>query len=447
MIDDKKTIFALATAPGKSGVAIIRISGKNSLDSIKYLTNQDIPPARKAALRDLLHPLSKELIDQAIIIFFPGPKSFTGEDIVELHIHGSRAIINILIKLLSNFNNFRIANPGEFAKRAFLNGRMDLTAAEGLADLIEAETTIQQRQAIRQMQGNLSDIYEEWKNKLIRSLALLEAYIDFPDEDIPDDILNDLEDLTSELKKNIAKHLNDNHKGEIIRRGIYVAILGAPNVGKSTLLNYLAKREVAIVSNIAGTTRDALEVNLDLNGYPVTIIDTAGIRESKDIIEKEGIRRAFTKAEEADIKIIMFASDQPESINEDILKIIDDETIILVNKIDCQQVINTENLNKSHNKLLISIEKNIGLEEFLDKLSGLIEEKFSPASDPLITRERHRILLEKCLEVINYFNMEKELELACEDLRIAARYLGQITGHINVETILDEIFRNFCIGK
>lgn len=441
MLDDKKTIFALATAPGKSGVAIIRISGIYALDSIKILTNQDLPEARKAVLRNLLHPQSKELIDQAVVIFFPGPKSFTGEDIVELHIHGSRAIINILIKLLSNFNNFRIANPGEFAKRAFLNGRMDLTAAEGLADLIEAETIIQQRQAIRQMQGNLANIYEEWKNKLIRSLALLEAYIDFPDEDIPDDILNDLENLTQELRLNIEKHLNDNHKGEIIRRGIYVAILGAPNVGKSSLLNYLAKRDVAIVSNIAGTTRDALEVNLDLNGYPVTIVDTAGIRESKDSIEKEGIKRAFTKAEEADIKIIMFASDQPESLSDEIVKMIDEQSIILINKIDCGQILNMDKAME------ISIEKNIGLEHFLDKLSNLIEEKFSLASDPLITRERHRALLSKCLEALSYFSMEKELELACEDLRIAARYLGQITGHIDVETILDEIFRNFCIGK
>ncbi len=442
MLDDKKTIFALATSPGRSGVAIIRISGEHALEALKHLTQAPLPEARKAALRDLINPISKDLIDQAIVLFFPGPNSFTGENIVELHIHGSRAIINELIKLLSDFSNFRLANPGEFAKRAFLNGRMDLTSSEGLADLIDSETSIQHKQAIRQMQGKLGNIYESWKKELIRTLALIEAYIDFPDEDIPESVIDEVQQNVEKLKLNMQKHLNDGHRGEIIRRGIYVVILGAPNVGKSSLLNYLAKRDVAIVSNIAGTTRDILEVNLDLKGYPVTIADTAGIRESEDQIEKEGINRAIRKAENADIKIIMLSAIDPQNaLNVDSL--IDENSIVILNKIDLA----LKNDNKYKNLLEISVEKNIGLDLLLEKLSNLIENKFSPSIDPLITRERHRTQIHKCLDALNYFDINKDLELACEDLRITARSLGQIIGNIDVEVILDEIFRNFCIGK
>ena len=442
MLNDGKTIFALATAPGKSGVAIIRISGSDSIACIKRLTIESIPEARKAVLRNLIHPDTKQLIDQAIIIVFPGPNSFTGEDIVELHIHGSRAVINIIIKLLSQFNNFRTANPGEFAKRAFLNGRMDLTAAEGLGDLIEAETSIQQQQAIRQMQGQLANIYDRWKQQLIHVLALIEAYLDFPEDDIPEHVIQEVYNEVTVLSKQINHHLDDQHRGEIIRRGIYVAILGAPNVGKSSLLNYLARRDVAIVSNIAGTTRDVIEVNLDLSGYPVTIADTAGIRESKDLIELEGIERALNRAENADIKIIMLAADDPNSLNEEITSIIDDNSLVLINKIDQRHDAIT-----LPQAIQISVNENIGLDDFIAKLSGLIAEKFSPAADPLITRERHRYHLNRCAEALSYFSLDKPLELACEDLRLAAYALGQIVGIIDVETILDEIFRNFCIGK
>jgi tRNA modification GTPase len=442
MLDDKKTIFALATPPGKSGVAIIRISGPDAISCLNQITKTSIPEPRKAALRAIINPLTDQLIDQAIIIIFPGPNSFTGEDIVELHIHGSRAVINILIKLLSKFTNFRLANPGEFSKRAFLNGKMDLTAAEGLNDLIESETLIQQQQAMRQMQGNLANIYENWKQNLIRILALIEAYLDFPDDDIPANVIDEVNENVASLYKKIGTHLNDQHRGEILRRGIYVAILGAPNVGKSSLLNYLAKRDVAIVSNIAGTTRDIIEVNLDLAGFPVTIADTAGIRESQDLIEKEGIIRALQRAENADIKIIMLAADDMDSFNNEISSIIDSNSIILINKIDQKN-----NLSSIENAIEISVNQNIGLEFFIEKLSSIIEDKFSPSSDPVITRERHRYHLNKCYEALSYFTLNKPLELASEDLRIAARSLGQIVGVIDVETILDEIFINFCIGK
>lgn len=442
MLDDKKTIFALATAPGKSGVAVIRISGENAFSCIKILTKLDPPQPRKAVLRDIINPHNNQIIDKSIIIIFPSPHSFTGENIVEFHIHGSRAVINMLMSILNEFNNFRLANPGEFAKRAFLNGKMDLTAAEGLSDLIEAETAIQQQQAIRQMQGNLSQLYDKWKKSLIHVLALLEAYIDFPDEDIPDIILNEVQVEIDSISIEIKNHLNDKNKGEIIRKGIYVTIVGAPNVGKSTLLNYLAKKDVAIVSNIAGTTRDIIEVHLDLGGFPVTIADTAGIRDSEDPIEIEGIKRAKQRSQDADIKLVMIAADDVNSYNQEILSLIDKNTITLVNKID-----KNPNFIDLDNSIKIAIKQNIGLDIFLDKLTNLITNKFSPSIDPIITRERHRYHLTKCLEHLSYFSMDIDLELACEDLRLAARSLGQIVGVIDVETILDEIFINFCIGK
>lgn len=440
MIEDRKTIFALATPPGKSGVAIIRISGNEAFHCLDFLIKGPKPKLRYASLQTLINHTTNQVIDKAIILTFSAENSFTGENIVELHIHGSRAIINILMKLLADMDNFRLANPGEFAKRAFLNGKMDLTAAEGLADLIEAETLIQQQQAMRQVEGKLANIYDNWRKKLISILALIEAFLDFPDDDIPEDIIFEINTEVNRLKFDIDKHLNDSHKGEILRRGINVAILGAPNVGKSSLLNYLAKKDVAIVSNIAGTTRDVIEVNLDLDGYPVTIADTAGIRESQDIIEQEGINRALKRAENADIKIIMLAADDPNSFNLNVLDMANEDTIILLNKIDKQQ-------NTLDRAINISIEKNIGLDLFLEKLLDLVVEKFSPSADPVITRERHRYFLKACYECLDRFSLENQLELASEDLRLAARALGQIVGTIDVDQILDEIFAKFCIGK
>lgn len=448
MFDDQKTIFALATPTGKSGVAIIRISGDKALDCLKYLitdSSSNLEP-RKAYLKTLTNPNTNQIIDKAVILIFPAPNSFTGENIVELHIHGSRAVINILIKLLSSFDNYRLANPGEFSKRSFLNGKMDLTAAEGLADLIESETLVQQQQAMKQMQGNLANLYDDWKKRLIHILALIEAYIDFPEEDdLSPGIIEQVNNEVISLKNHISNHLNDQHRGEILRRGIYVAIIGYPNVGKSSLLNYIAKRDVVIVSNLAGTTRDVIEVNLDLAGYPVTIADTAGIRESLDEIEKEGINRALKRAESADIKIIMISADDPNSFNSDILSMIDKNSIVILNKIDKNHNIN--DLPELYNAVKISVNEDIGLDQLLNRLSLLIEEKFSPSSDPFITRERHRNHLNNCYESLSYFSLDNQLELACEDLRLAARALGQIIGIIDVETILDEIFINFCIGK
>ena len=297
---------------------------------------------------------------------------------------------------------------------------------------------MQQKQAMRQVQGELANLYDSWKSTLIHALALIEAYIDFPEDDVPDFVINEVNQSVELMKKSLHAHLNDQHRGEILRRGIHVAIIGAPNVGKSSLLNYLAKRDVAIVSSIAGTTRDVIEVNLDLAGYPVKIVDTAGIRESIDEIEQEGINRALIQAENADIKIIMLANDDETS--KDIVSMADNNSIILLNKIDKSGF-------SFKNAIKISIQENIGLDLFLNELSQLIHDKFSPSSEPLLTRERHRQYLNSCYECLDHFNLNNHLELACEDLRMAARSLGYIVGIIDVETILDEIFINFCIGK
>lgn len=438
MLDDKKTIFALATVPGKSGVAVIRISGPNAFDCILPISKKPLPLVRQATLRHLFNPITNSIIDQAIIIIFEAPDSFTGENIVELQIHGSKAIINILLKILASIENYRLANPGEFARRAFLNGKMDLTAAEGLADLIEAETLVQQQQAMRLVEGELGNLYQTWKNEVISCLALIEAYIDFPDEDIPEDTATIVEKKIQELITSLKKHLENNRRGEVIRNGIQVAILGVPNVGKSSLLNYLAKRDVAIVSDIAGTTRDIIEINLDLNGYPVTIADTAGIRESEDFVEKEGVSRALRYAKNTDIKIVMFSEDSP--LSEEMKELIDKDTILLKNKVDTTSITKNDFLE-------ISVKNDLGLDVFLEKLSELIELKFSPSSEPVLTRERHRQFLNIALEHLLRFDLNNPLELASEDLRLAARALGQVVGVIDVEMILDEVFRNFCIGK
>ena len=438
MINDKKTIYALATVPGKSGVAVIRVSGPNAFDCVEPLSKKPLPQLRQATLRHLFNPITNQLIDQAIIIIFESPDSFTGENIVEFQIHGSKAIINIMLKILASFENYRLAEAGEFAKRAFLNQKMDLTAAEGLADLIEAETLIQQQQAIRIFEGKLGDLYNTWKKDIINCLALLEAYIDFPEEDIPEDTANSVNTLLLKLINNIKAHLDNNNKGEVIRNGIQVAILGAPNVGKSSLINYLANRDVAIVSDIAGTTRDIIEINLDLKGYPVTIADTAGIRESEDFIEREGVNRALNYANKTDLKLLMFSDELP--ISSEMKKIIDKDTILVKNKVD-------NGISEDNDFIEISIKNNLGLEKLLAKLLELIENKFSPSSEPTLTRERHRKYLEICLEHLQRFDLNNPLELACEDLRLATRALGHIVGFIHVETILDEIFRKFCIGK
>ena len=429
-----ETIFGLASGLGKSGVAVIRISGKAATDALAAL-GVATPKPRQAELKTL--KINGESIDRALVLYFKAPHSFTGEDVVELHTHGSRAVVKKLFEVLSSLPETRLAEPGEFSRRAFLNEKMDLTEAEGLADLIDAETTAQARQAMRQMEGELGKLYEKWRVAIIKNLANMEAYIDFPDEDLPQSLKDEITKGLQKFRAEIKTHLNDNHRGEKIREGIYVVILGAPNVGKSSLLNYLAKRDAAIVSDIAGTTRDVIEVNLEIAGLPVTIADTAGLRESGDVIENEGIKRALQRAERADLKILMLdANDHLADTS-----LADENTIILLNKIDAAQP------EKKKSDVEVSINTGQGMDKFMQLLEQKLAERFALSEAPLITRQRHREALAEAVGCLDNISFDNPIELVAEDLRHAAFNIGRITGRIDVEDILDKIFSSFCIGK
>ncbi len=387
-----------------------------------------------------------------MLVYFPGPNSFTGEDVAEFHIHGGRAVIAGFLEALSKLPGLRSALPGEFTRRAFDNGKMDLTAAEGLADLINAETEAQRRQALRQMEGRLADLYEGWRKEIITAMAYIEADIDFADEEIPDDVSTRVSPIIEKLYPRIRDHLGDGFKGERIRDGLQVVILGQPNIGKSTLLNFLSKRDVAIVSDIAGTTRDVLDVHLDIKGFPVTISDTAGLRASGDVIEAEGIRRAEDRARTADIKIILLDAKAWPHIPYMLDNQIDTNTIILINKTDLHPV--SEDGLSGHGLacitvLPISATEESGLDAFLSRLSSEVEQRMELTDTPNLTRVRHQVALTECLDHLNRFRegSGKELALLAEDLRMAARSLGAITGRVDVEDILDVIFTEFCIGK
>jgi len=446
-----ETIFATATAPLKSGVAVIRISGASAGEALDRLTNCKRPKPRYASLNKIYNPETKEQIDEALILWFEAPASFTGEDVAELHVHGGRAVVVELLTCLGNMKNLRIAEPGEFSRRAFLNGKMDLTQAEGLADLIDAETKMQAKLALRQKQGELGNLYEYWREEILVLLAYIEAYIDFPDEEIPADVIEKIENNVEVLSASITTHLADK-RGERLRDGLSIAIIGPPNAGKSSLLNSLAKRDVAIVSEHAGTTRDVIEVHLDLGGYPVNIADTAGIRENAGEIEAEGIRRARIRADSADLKILVFdALDLSGASQEVLLKsfssMIDENAIIVINKMDLIAVNKIPQSIMKLGPILASFEIGEGIEKILLKIKSFAEDNFDSSSGPLITRERHRQLLAEALQSLLSFSFSKPVELASEDLRLAATYIGKITGRINVEEVLDRIFSSFCIGK
>ncbi|KAJ6644834.1 tRNA modification GTPase MnmE [Pseudolycoriella hygida] len=457
-----ETIFAQSSKPGKAGVAIFRISGPKSLQALKCLLadndNLEFIP-RTMYYKKLTDPKNGELIDNALICYFQAPSSFTGEDVVEIYAHGSIAIASLLSRVLLNIADVRLAEPGEFTRRAFLNGKFDLTAAEGVADLIEAETIWQHRQAVRQCGGELEELYNNWKNSLLTIISLLEAYIDFPDEDIPQEVLEEVVSTHQHLKDTIIKHLSDNRRGELLRSGIKLAILGAPNVGKSSLVNFLMQRDIAIVSNIAGTTRDIIEGHLDIAGYPIILQDTAGIRASSDLVELEGINRAINTAKIADIKIIMLDAveilQSPSYLSEldSIIKLIDKDTIILLNKIDLLSnrgkldSLISQLIPLSNNYLKISIKENIGLNELLKNIENIAHNIAGLTETPHITRQRQRAHIEKALEYLENFNIENDLVLATEDVRMVIRSLSNITGKITVEEVLAKIFSNFCIGK
>lgn len=441
------TIFALSTAPGRAGVAVVRISGPNAGMALNVMGPKR-PKPREAAGRRILHPTTGELLDRGIVIWFPGPKSFTGEDAAELHLHGSTAVVRAVLAALAQLPDCRLAEPGEFARRAFDNGKMDLTEAEGLADLIDAETEGQRRQALRQSQGALSAIYESWRATLIEAAGLVEASIDFSDEeDVATDAFTEAHAIVSRLAHDIARHLADDHRGEILRSGFHVVLAGPPNVGKSSLLNALARRDAAIVSEEAGTTRDVIEVRLDLGGLPVIVSDTAGIRDTTAPIEQEGIRRSLSRASQADLVIWLTDIHAPEPALPEDLRVMADRTLLVVNKTDLApggaQPLLPDDM------IAISVRTGAGLDVLQQRLAAIAEARIAPGDTPAITQDRHRRLLEAAREDLATFLREPphDTELRAEDLRRAATALGRITGRIDVEDVLDQVFARFCIGK
>ena len=442
------TIYALSSGPGISGIAVIRISGENTSKVIELMTGKRVPKPRVATLRKINKINTSELIDEGIILWFPGPESYTGEDMAEIQVHGSKAVIDALHSNISKIENCRLAEPGEFTKLAFQNGKISLLKAESIADLISSETEIQRQQAIKIMNGKSSDQFNFLREKLLKILSHVEAKIDFPDEDLPKDILNEIKISSDEILKNIEKILDDEKVGERIREGFKIAILGPTNAGKSSLLNHLSNRDVAIVSEIAGTTRDVIETHLNIDGYPVIVSDTAGIRESKDEIEKKGIKLSLNRAEEADLKLVVVDVKNLE-FTDVLRRLLYENAILVINKSDLlKKDIDPEVKKIDH--VLISIKENKNIDELILKIKNNFKNKFITSDDILITRERHRQHLQQCLDHLKNFNQKKEIadfDKAAEDLRLATRHLGMIVGKVDVEEILGSIFNDFCIGK
>ena len=454
------TIFALSTGPGVSGIAVIRISGQDTSKVIKLMTGKSVPKPRVATLRKINKINTSELIDEGLILWFPGPESYTGEDMAEIQVHGSKAVVDALHSSLSDIENCRLAEPGEFTKLAFQNGKINLLKAESIADLISSETEIQRQQAIKIMNGKSADQFNFLREKLLKILSHVEAKIDFPEEDLPNNLLDEIKNSSDEVINKIKKILNDQKVGERIREGFKIAIVGPTNAGKSSLMNYLSNRDVAIVSEIAGTTRDVIETHLNINGYPVIISDTAGIRDSKDEIEKKGIKLALQKAEESDLKIVVL---HPENL--DFKPFLEDSnsenTIVVLNKSDIKlgkppgigNYFRFNHLGKNLKDINIihtSIKEEENLVDLINAIKEKLKNKFISSDDMLITRERHRQHLQQCLDYLNNFNQKKEIEdydKAAEDLRLATRHLGMIVGKVDVEEILGSIFNDFCIGK
>ncbi len=443
------TIFALSSGQGISGISVIRISGPETKTVISKLTKGNFPEPRVATLKKINKINTNELIDEGILLWFPGPNSYTGEDMAEFHVHGSVSVVLAIQNSISKIENCRIAEPGEFTKIAFQNGKINLLKAESISDLIRSETEMQRQQAVKIMSGINSEIYNFWRSSLLKILANVEAKIDFPDEDLPEKIINEIQSSSSKIKSEIKKVLNDKKVGEIIREGFKIAILGPPNAGKSSLLNYLSRRDAAIVSEVAGTTRDVIEVHLNIDGYPVVLSDTAGIRDSKDEIEKKGINLALKKAENADLNIVVI--EPKNAYFTGFLKglVSSDNTLVVVNKSDLGIENMLEDFSK-YNPIYISIIKEKNIDTLISTIRNKLKNKFLSNQNILITRERHRLHLEQCLTHLENFENktdEQDFDKAAEDLRLAARELGKIVGKFDVEEILGSIFNDFCIGK
>lgn len=440
---DAQTIYALASGRGRAGIAVIRASGPEAAAVLQRLAGR-LPPPRKAVRAQIRE--AGDLLDDGLILWFPGPSSFTGEDVAEFHVHGGRAVIDGVLRALGRHPGLRPAEPGEFSRRAFANGKMDLTSAEGLADLIEAETAAQRRQALRQMQGGLARLYDGWCTRLRTALAHVEAAIDFADEDIPLDLEASVNGDVRALATEIKAHLDEGRRGERLRGGIEIAIFGPPNAGKSSLLNALAGRAAAIVSPHPGTTRDVIEVALDLNGFPAILADTAGIREANDAVEQEGVDRALARVKAADIRLAVFDGAHWPDADAATATMIDGTSLVVLNKADLLHPAGSYTI-AGRVPLLISALTGQGVAELMDALEAAIAARFDLAEAPAPTRLRHRAALEACLEALSSARAARSSELLAEDLRAAAAALGRITGRVDVEQVLDIIFRDFCIGK
>ena len=442
------TIFALSSGPGLAGISVIRVSGPNTRKVISELTKKKLPEPRVATRRKFNKIEDNELIDEGILIWFPGPSSYTGEDMAEFHVHGSKAVVDAIHSTISKVDGCRLAEPGEFTKIAFQNGKINLLKAESISDLISSETEIQRKQAMKIMTGKSSDKFNSLRERLLKILSNIEAKIDFPEDDLPSNILKNINLETKNIKQEIQKILNDQKVGESIREGFTIAIVGPANAGKSSLLNYLSQRDVAIVSEIAGTTRDVIEAHLNLDGLPVVLSDTAGIRESKDEIERKGIKLALEKAENADLNLIVI---EPKSIDftEFLSNFGSKKSILVINKIDLGFDHNYNEIEK-YESVKISIKQEKNLDKLINLIKKNLTNKFISQEDVFITRQRHRTNLEKCVEHLSNFEKKNSIEdfdKAAEDLRLATRALGMIVGNVDVEEILGSIFSDFCIGK
>ncbi len=440
-------IYALSSGRGPSGIAIVRISGSETLKICQNLTKSKDIKSNEVNFCKFYNPYNGNVIDpEALLLWFPGPNSYTGDDLAELQIHGSNAVINALLRVLSEQKNCRLAEPGEFTKIAFQNDKIDLLKAESIGDLIHSETELQRQQAVKLVQGNASNYYNDLREKIIKSLAFIEAKIDFAEEELPEKVLKDAHKSIKEIHSEITKIIEDNKVGEKIRDGFRVSITGEVNAGKSSLLNLLSKREVAIVSDEAGTTRDVIETYLNLDGYPVILADTAGIREAKNEVEKKGISLALGKSKEADLNIIVI-DNSSKKINKEIQNMINKDTIIFLNKSDFSD---KQNHKFNVDTVLASVKNNKNIDKLIELIKVKLSKKFTSNNSALITRERHRVKLNDCLKEIDKFlkkDQNKDLELAAEDLRMATRHLGSIVGKVDVEEILGSIFKDFCIGK
>ncbi|HEX6014371.1 MAG TPA: tRNA uridine-5-carboxymethylaminomethyl(34) synthesis GTPase MnmE [Geminicoccaceae bacterium] len=439
------TIYAPATAVGRSALAVLRITGPRAAEAARALTGRAPPEPRRAALRRLRDPATGETVDEALLLWFPGPRSETGEDLLEVQHHGGQAVLAWLLEALGRLDGFRPAGPGEFTKRAFLNGKLDLTAAEGLADLVDAATRAQACQAFRQLAGELGRLYAGWRERLLTALALVEAEIDFAadGEEVPDATLARVLPDLARIEAEMAAHLADGARGERLRAGVTVAVVGAPNVGKSSLVNLLARRDVAIVTPIPGTTRDVIEVHLDLGGVPVVLLDTAGLRETGDPVEAEGVARALSRAEQADLRLhVVDATDPAPSPPPDAM------TLTVVNKIDLVPY----GVAGGAGGIGISCWTGTGLAELLRELTARAGALAGLGEAPLLTRARHREAVAEARASLARLQAGPdggggELALLAEDLRLAARAVGRLTGAVGVEEVLDRVFATFCIGK